>query len=33
MELESSLPCSQERATDTYPETNKSTPHIPNLFL
>jgi hypothetical protein len=32
MEPEGSLPCSQEHATDTYLEPDKSSPHLPTLF-
>jgi hypothetical protein len=32
MEPEGSLPCSQEPATDPYPESDESNPHPPNLF-
>jgi hypothetical protein len=33
MEPEVSLPCSQEPATEFYPEPDESCPHIPTLFL
>jgi len=32
METEGLLPCSQEPATDPYPEPDESLPHIPNLI-
>jgi hypothetical protein len=33
MDTEYLLPCSQEPATGTYPEADKSIPHAHNLFL
>jgi len=33
MEPEDSLPCSQQPATDTYPESDETRPHLPILFL
>jgi hypothetical protein len=33
MELEGSLPCSQEPATDPYPEPDQSNLYHPMLFL
>jgi hypothetical protein len=32
-QLEDSLPCSQEAATDRYPEPDESSPYHPTLFL
>jgi hypothetical protein len=32
MEPESSLPCSQQPATGSYPEVDESSPHFPTLF-
>jgi len=29
----SSLPCSQDPTTGSYPETDESSPHLPTLFL
>jgi hypothetical protein len=33
MEREGSLPCSQEPATDPYPDPDASSPHIPSGFI
>jgi len=33
MEPESSLPCSQEPANGSYPESNKSILHTPTLYI
>jgi hypothetical protein len=30
---DSSLPCSQDPATESYPEPDASSPHLPTLFL
>jgi len=32
MELEDSLPCSQDSVTRPYPELDESSPHLPTLF-
>jgi hypothetical protein len=33
MELEGSLPCSQEPATAPYPKPAETSPHLPILYL
>jgi len=33
VEPKDSLQCSQEPTTGPYPEPNKSSPHVPDLFL
>jgi hypothetical protein len=33
METEGSLPCSQEAATDSYPEPDESSPHPTSFFI
>jgi hypothetical protein len=32
MELEGSLPCWQESASESYPEPDETSPHPPNMF-